>query len=165
MLTNPPPSNASMPGSAPQPENDPGRAAKRRWSYFGVVLLILLGYLFFVFWTRSQDNKLLMRERAEKAAAAEKEDAEKTVDTLGGTEFKILAFYASPGEIRKGETVNMCYGVSNAKTVTLDPPDANVWPAATRCMDVKPKKTQKYVLTAEDASGNKQTADLTIIVK
>jgi hypothetical protein len=161
MFTNPPPSRASM----PDPENDPKRAAKRRWSYFGVVILILLGYLTFVFWTRSQDNQLLMRERAEKAAAAQKEDAQKTVDTLGGSDFKILAFYASPGEIRRGETVNMCYGVSNAKSVTLDPPDANVWPAASRCMDVKPKKTQKYVLTAIDANGNKVTSDLTITVK
>ena len=49
----------------------------------------------------------------------------------------------------------MCYGVANAKTVTLDPPVASVWPSATRCMQVKITKTTKFTLTAEDANGKK----------
>ncbi len=161
MLTNPSP----LPPNGSEPAKDPAAAAKRRWTFFGGVVLILLGYLVFVFWTRSQDNKLLMRERAEKAAADQKEEAEKSFESLGGADFKILAFYASPRIISKGDSVNMCYGVSNAKSVTLDPPEANVWPAATRCMTVTPKKTTKYVLTAVDANGNKASADLTITVK
>jgi hypothetical protein len=161
MLTNPSP----LPPTGSEPAKDPAAGAKRRWTIFGGVVLILLGYLAFVFWTRSQDNQLLMRERAEKAAAEQKEEAEKSFESLGGSDFKILAFYASPPTISKGESANMCYGVSKAKSVSLDPPEANVWPAAARCMSVTPKKTTKYVLTAVDANGNKTAADLTITVK
>jgi hypothetical protein len=157
MLTNPTPS--------PAPVENPKQPGKRRWTYFGLVVLILLGYIGFVFWTRSQDTKLIERERADKAAAAQKDEAEKSFESLGGADFKILSFYATPGIVKKGDSVNMCYGVSNAKTVTLDPPVANVWPAATRCLDITPAKTTKYVLTADDGKGNKQSADLTVTVK
>lgn len=155
MLTNANPS--------PVVEN-PKQPGKRRWTYFGLVVLVLFGYIGFVFWTRSQDTKLIERERADKAAAASKDEAEKSFESLGGGDFKILSFYAAPPVVKRGETVNMCYGVSNAKTVTLDPPLANVWPAATRCMDVKITKTTKFVLAADDGKGNKQSAELTVTV-
>jgi hypothetical protein len=87
------------------------------------------------------------------------------VEELGGSDFKILAFYASPGSIHRGDTVDMCYGVSNAKTVKLDPPEANVWPSANRCMQVTPKKTTTYTLTIDDGKGNISNQQLTIIVK
>ena len=162
MLTNPPPSSgANVPAQAP----DPKRAAKRRWSIFGLVVAVLLVYIVFVFWTRSQDNKLLERERAEKASADQRTADEKSVEALGGTDFKILAFYASPGLIHTGDDVSMCYGVANTKTVTLDPPVASVWPSATRCMSVKVTKTTKFTLTADDGSGNKKQAELTITVQ
>lgn len=161
MLTNPPPSKSTMPGPPP----DPKQAAKRRWSIFGIVVLILAGYIIFVFWTRRQDNALIQREQAEKAAAEQREVDEKSVEALGGSDFKILAFYASPGYIAKGDTVDLCYGVSNAKTVAIDPPVGNIWVSTNHCLQIHPTKTTKYVFTAEDAKGNKQTADLTITVK
>ncbi len=161
MLTNPPPSKGTM----PDPENDPKIWAKRRWSIFGIVVLVLAGYIFFVFWTRRQDNALIQREQAEKAAAEQREVDEKSVEALGGTDFKILAFYASPGYIAKGDTVDLCYGVSNAKTVAIDPPVGNIWVSTNHCLQIHPTRTTKYVFTAEDGKGNKQTADLTITVK
>jgi hypothetical protein len=90
---------------------------------------------------------------------------EKSIESLGGSDFKILAFYASPGYIAKGDTVDLCYGVSNAKTVTIEPPAGNIWVSTNRCLQIHPTKTTKYVFTAEDVKGNKQTADLTITVK
>jgi hypothetical protein len=161
MLTNPPPLKRSM----PDPDQDPTLSAKRRWSIFGIVVLILAGYIFFVFWTRRQDNALIQREQAEKAAADQREVDEKSIESLGGSDFKILAFYASPGYIAKGDTVDLCYGVSNAKTVTIEPPAGNIWVSTNRCLQIHPTKTTKYVFTAEDVKGNKQTADLTITVK
>jgi hypothetical protein len=59
----------------------------------------------------------------------------------------------------------MCYGVSNAKSVKLDPPDANVWPSNDRCLQISPKKTTTYTFTADDGQGNTKTATLTIEVK
>jgi hypothetical protein len=44
--------------------------------------------------------------------------------------------------------------VVNAKTVTLDPPVDEMWPALTRCIEITPKKTTEYTLTAKDASGH-----------
>jgi hypothetical protein len=161
MLTNPGPSSSSGANVPPQAP-DPKRAARRRWSIFGLIVAVLLVYIVFVFWTRSQDNKLLERERAEKASADQRTADEKSVEALGGTDFKILGFYAQPGIVHKGESVSMCYGVANAKTVTLDPPVASVWPSATRCMQVKITKTTKFTLTAEDANGNKLQSDFTI---
>jgi hypothetical protein len=162
MLTNPGPTgSANVPPQAP----DPKRAARRRWSIFGLVVAVLLVYIVFVFWTRAQDNKLIERERAEKAASNQRTADEKSLESLGGTDFKILAFYASPGVVHKGDDVSMCYGVANTKTVTLDPPVASVWPAATRCMQIQVDKTTKFTLTADDGSGNKKQAELTITVK
>ena len=101
MLTNPPPSSsgANVPPQAP----DPKRAARRRWSIFGLIAAVLLVYIVFVFWTRAQDNKLLERERAEKLPTDQRTEDEKAVEALGGTDFKILAFYAQPELIHKGD--------------------------------------------------------------
>jgi len=49
--------------------------------------------------------------------------AAKSFEVLGGADFKIISFYAMPGTIHRGDDVDMCYGVSNAKSVKLDPPD------------------------------------------
>ncbi len=154
-------------GRAPvgSPDDKPKFTLGKLWLGFGVVVLLLLAYTGFVFWTRSQDTKLAVQQHAEKLAAEQHEADEKSVDALGGSDFKILAFYASPGLIHRGDQVTLCYGVSNAKSVKLDPPDANVWPAATRCLQVSPKKTTKYTFTADDGAGNTKAADLTITVQ
>src|SRR5580693_2242250 len=90
--------------------------------------------------------------------------AGKFVAVLGGSDFKIISFCATPGKIQRGDTVDMCYGVSNAKAVKLEPPVANVWPSVDRCIQVAPKKTTTYTFTADDGKGNAKTAQLTIEV-
>jgi hypothetical protein len=67
--------------------------------------------------------------------------------------------------VRRGETVQLCYGVANAKTVTLVPQDNPVWPSYSRCVDVKPAKTTTYTLTATDAAGHAVTQNLEIKVR
>ena len=74
--------------------------------------------------TRWQENKDLNEKAAQAATAKEREAAEKSVETLGGEKFDILGFYVTPGEIRRGDDAQLCYGVSNAKSVTIDPPDS-----------------------------------------
>ena len=148
-----------------QPEAKPPQALRNLWKGFGVVVLIVLAYVGYTIWSRTtQDADLAYKEQQAKSAQQRESDAA-AVEELGGSDFKIAAFYASPGLIHRGDTVDMCYSVSNAKTVKLDPPEANVWPAANRCLQVKPKKTTVYTLTAEDAKGNSANQQLTITVK
>ncbi len=96
-------------------------------------------------------KKLLMRKRA--------------YESLGGSKFEILNFYVAPNLIQPGEQTQLCYGVSNAKEVRLDPPVASVWPSSARCVYASPKKETTYTLTAVDAQGNTKTATVTVQVR
>lgn len=42
----------------------------------------------------------------------------------------------------------LCYSVSNADQVTLDPPVDRVWPAYNRCIEIKTSRKVTYTLTA-----------------
>jgi hypothetical protein len=147
-----------------QPEQKTPRMVRNLWMGFGVLAAIVIAYTAFVFWSRWQENQDIAAKEKTAQAAAQREAAEKSVAVLGGSEFKIISFYATPGKIQRGDTVDMCYGVSNAKSVTLDPPAANVWPSVDRCLQVSPKKTTTYTFTADDGKGNTKTAQLTIEV-
>ncbi len=131
-----------------------------RFSWIVVVIaaLIVAG----IFYSRWQEN----RDIEEKAAAAKRAKAQELVEDFGGNDFKILNFYAAPGAIRRGDEAALCYGVSNAKGVTLEPKASeDVWPSLNRCVEVSPKKTTAYTLTASDAAGHKKTATLTLTVQ
>jgi hypothetical protein len=147
-----------------QPEVKRPQALRNLWLGFGAVALIVLGYVCFTLWSRHTENAdLAYKQQAAKTASQRESDAT-AIEQLGGNEFKIIAFYASPGFIHRGDTVDMCYGVSNATTVKLDPPEANVWPSANRCMQVTPKKTTTYTLTIDDGKGKTANQQLTVTV-
>jgi hypothetical protein len=148
-----------------QPEVKSPHALRNLWLGFGGVVLIVLAFVGYTLWSRHTENSdLAYKQQAAKSAQQRESDAA-AVEELGGSDFKILAFYASPGLIHRGDTVDMCYGVSNAKTVKLDPPEGNVWPSASRCMQVTPKKTTTYTLTIDDGKGNTANQQLTVTVK
>ena len=148
-----------------QPEQKAPRTVRTMWQVFAAIVAIILLYTAYTFWSRWQENQDLAAKQKAAQEAAQRDDAQKTYDTLGGSEFKIVSFYASPGTIHRGDSVDMCYGVSNAKSVKLDPPDANVWPSNDRCMQISPQKTTTYTFSADDGKGNTKTATLTIEVK
>ena len=149
-----------------EPEQKAPRTLRNMWMGFGVLALVVLGYTAFVFWSRWQLNQdIAAKERAARAAKV-RDDAAKSFEVLGGADFKIVSFYAMPGTIHRGDSVDMCYGVSNAKSVKLDPPDvASMFPSLNRCVKVVPKKTTTYTFTADDGKGNTKTAQLTIEVQ
>ncbi len=151
-----------MIGDSQIPKSNP---ARKFWLYSSPVLAVAILYSGWIMLSRWQENKQLTDQAAEQARAREKQEAQQTVDSLGGDRFDILSFYASPGAIRRGESAQLCYGVSNAKTVELDPPVAEMWPSASRCFDVTPTKTTKYTLAATDAQGNKKTQTLELQVR
>ena len=148
-----------------QPEAQQPRALRNLWKAFGAVVLVVLAYVGNTFWSRRTENADLAYQQKTAQAAQQRESDAAAVEELGGNDFKSMAFYASPGRIHRGDTAEMCYGASNAKTVTLDPPEAKVWPSANRCMQVTPKKTTTYTLTIDDGKGNTAKQQLTITVK
>lgn len=131
------------------------------WSLVAVVALIV-GWIFFFRWWQNRAFEQRVREqRTEK----QREEDLATLEQMGGKELAIQTFYATPGELRRGQSVQLCYGVANAKTVTLEPQSNPVWPSYSRCVEVTPTKTTTYTLTITGASGDSKTQSLVVTVR
>jgi len=110
--------------------------------------------------------------RRQSAADAERQSQEKQVEAdravvarFGGDQLKILGFSAEGAEVSAGGRVLLCYGVSNAARVTIEPGVEPIKPALSHCLEVFPEKTTTYTLKAEDGKGNSKGASLTIKVR
>ena len=134
---------------------------KRFLAVWCVLVGIVLIYVGYVFYSRSEDVRRIQEEAAEKKRA---QDAE-AVESMGGSQFEILNFYADPGSVHRGDSVKLCYAVSNAKRVTLEPQSNPVWPSYSRCVSVSPEKTTTYTLTATDAAGHTKSSTLEVQVR
>jgi len=75
---------------------------------------------------------------------------------------RITQFYATAPNLAAGEKELLCYGVSNAKNVWLSPPRQELSAALSRCVEVTPKETMSYTLTAEGEGGPPATSELTV---
>lgn len=125
-------------------------------------LLVIVAALYagWTFYSRWRDAREFERRQAEREA----ENARVVVEKYGGTKLTILNFYAMPAPAPAGSTIQLCYGVSNAKTVKIDPPIADVWPSLNRCIDTTLTKDTKFTLTADDGQGHSETKELTVPV-
>lgn len=151
---------------APQQQDRPFKSIFKKPSFYSkIVLAIAALIVVWIFFSRWWQNRSI--EYREREAAAEKQRAEDraTVDQMGGKELAIQTFYASPGEIRRGQSVQLCYDVANAKTVKLEPQANAVWPSYSRCVNDSPAKTTTYTLTIADAAGNAKSQTLTVQVR
>jgi hypothetical protein len=128
-----------------------------------VILVAVLGYVGWIFYSRSEQNRAFERRAAAKAAAQRERD-EEAFEGMGGNSFAILRFYASPASISRGDESELCYGVSNAKTVSISPPVGDVWPAFSHCVSIRPRKTTTYTITIADAAGNTRSSTTTLDV-
>jgi hypothetical protein len=129
------------------------------WLTAGLIIALLwTGWVMIGRYTESGD--------AERAAEQHKAKLDRELlDKLGGDKLTILAFYASPGAIHRGAHVSLCYGVSNAASVAIDP-GLGAWkPALSRCLDVQPRRTTSYTLTAKSARGETLTANTKVMVQ
>ncbi len=133
--------------------------------YSSSILAVALLTVVYVMISRWQDAR--NRERQAKQERLEKQQAEDkiAVEQLGGKDFAILSFYASPPTVRRGESTQLCYGVSNAKKVKLEPQTQPVWPSVAHCVDVSPTRSTTYTLTIEDAAGHTQSQDIDVKVR
>ncbi len=131
------------------------------WAALGIAALVV-GWILFSRW---YENRGIEKHANEERTQKQQEQDRLALEQLGGKELAIQDFYASPGEIRRGETVQLCYGVANAKTVKLEPQPNPVWPSYSRCVDVTPTKSTTYTLTITDAAGNTRTQSLEVKVR
>ena len=146
-----------------QPQNK--STLKNPIFYSFLVMLAILLYVAWIFFARWQENRGIQRRAAEENSRKQREGDRQAIEQLGGKELAIQTFWASPAEIKRGESLQLCYGVANAKTVKLEPQDNPVWPSYNRCVDVSPKKNTTYTLTIQDAAGNTKTQFLDIKVR
>jgi len=126
---------------------------------------IAAAYAVFIIVARYESDRALERRNAQEAAEKRLADDRAAVEQLGGSELAIRALYVSPSTIRAGQSAQLCYDVANARTVTLDPPVAGVWPSHYRCFDVSPKKTTTYTLTIAGSLGAPQSQSVKVTVK
>ena len=131
------------------------------WAVLSIVALVVCGLLV----SRWQENRNIEKHANEERRLNQRERDRIALEGLGGKELAIQNFYAIPGEIRRGESVQLCYGVANAKTVKLEPQTNPVWPSYSRCVDVSPTKSTTYTLTIADAAGNTRTQSLEVKVR
>jgi hypothetical protein len=148
--------------SEPTPEHK--SPLKNPLLYSSIILVAVVIAVGLVMYSRWNDARIRDAAAAKERAEKQHEEDRLAVEQLGGKDFAILNFYASPKAIRRGETAKLCYGVSNAKNVTLEPQPQAVWPSPANCVTVSPTKTTTYTLTILDAAGHSlsQTLDLAV---
>jgi hypothetical protein len=118
--------------------------------------LISLGWVLYV---RGSSTPTI--EAARPATAQRNAD---TVAYYGNGQLKVLSFYANPAEAKRGAQALVCYGVSNATAVRIEPAIGETWPSTGRCMEVTAAKDTDYKLTAQDKAGHEETRTVSLRV-
>ncbi len=78
---------------------------------------------------------------------------------------QIVSFYTATGTISRGDPALVCYSVSNAVSVRITPPVADVSPSLSRCIQVTPQQTTTYRLDARGADGSTASSSFEIQVR
>jgi hypothetical protein len=140
-------------------DDEPLPILRKILPYTSVAVVIAALYVAYTFYSRYSDAQSAKQAAQNK----EVERARDTLDRVGDlSQLKITSFYASPGIVTPGGEATICYGVTGAKTVTLDPPVAHVYPALSYCFDSVVKKTTKYTLTIGDGKGHTESQSFEI---
>lgn len=138
------------------------------WSRVQLLLRIATAlavcYIAWFFLARYLEHQRWQAAGSQPSAA---EDAARSAfeQTYGGTDLRILQFYARDAEIVEGSSTVLCYGVLNARSVRITPPVDDVSPALNRCLEVSPEADTRYTFTAEGADGRTQSESLLLRVK
>lgn len=141
----------------------PRRSGLRALLPYTTVLLILAAlYVAWTFYSRNESSR-----RAQAAIEEKKEAARKRVvdQIYGSGEVKFSTFGADSGLLHRGEKTELCYGVVNAASVKLDPPVSDIKPSYHHCLEIAPKTTTTYTITAADSKGNSKSESVTVRVE
>jgi hypothetical protein len=135
-------------------ETNLGPAGERgsRLPFVSAALFVAVAGLGGILYTRGSSAPA---PSAAQPASAERNAA--TVAYYGNGQLKVLSFYANPVEVKRGARALVCYGVSNASTVSIEPAIGETWPSTSRCLEVTAARNAEYKLTATDASGHQET--------
>jgi hypothetical protein len=147
-------------------ENQPPQRSifKNPLIYSSLLILIVAVYVGWILLSRHQATRAY-EERAQRVQAKKQRESDQAaIEQLGGSDLAIQMLYATP-RIHRGETAQVCYGVANAKSVTLEPQSSKVWPSHNLCVDVKPVKTTTYTLDAIGADGRNVSQQVTVEVR
>jgi hypothetical protein len=135
---------------------------RRILPYTTVAMVVTILYVGWVFFARASTNREIERAANQKAVA----EARRTDELYGSGHLTILNFYAVPSVVAKGGSLELCYGVSNATLVKIDPPIEEIKPSLTRCFPVKPPAhSTTYTLTASDDKGNTATQAINVVIR
>lgn len=133
--------------------------------YTGLILACGALYVVYVFYARYDSARRYEEQTRQHQREQRHEEDVRAVEQLGGSDLAIRGLYLSPSAIAPGESAQLCYDVANAKTVTLDPPVADVWPSHSRCINVSPRKTTLYKLSITGANGELASQSVELRVK
>jgi hypothetical protein len=145
-----------------QPKSKP--IWKNPFVYTGALIIVLAVYVGAIVFTRWNENRTIEQRERDASATRQREEDKNAVEQMGGSELAIQSFYGNAA-IHRGQTAQLCYGVANAKKVTLEPQSNPVWPSYSRCVDVTPTKTTVYTLTASDDAGHSVSQTFTVKVQ
>ena len=133
--------------------------------YTSLIVIAVLLYVGWIVFSRWHENRSLERRATVERTEKQREQDRIAIEQLGGKDLAIQMFYASPAAIRRGQSTKLCYGVANAKNVTLEPQTSQVWPSHSNCVDVAPKKDTTYTLAIDDGAGHSQSQSVTVKVR
>ena len=133
---------------------------RRLLPFASVAFCLGLFYDGWIFYSRLSDARHAEQKRVDQEA----QTVRQTLDRIGGTDLKILNFYAQPPVVHRGRKATVCYSVVNAKSVRVEPPIGDVYPALSHCIEIFPAKSTEYKLTAQDDAGHAVRQALTISV-
>jgi hypothetical protein len=137
-------------------------ALKKILPYTTVLLVIAILYVAYTFYNRHQAD---VRAQAE-VEARQEATRKRTVDAVfGDGEIRFTSFSLSASQIQRGQSARLCYGVVNATSVRLDPPVEALKPTYQHCLDIAPKKTTAYTITADDGKGHSKSESLELKVR
>ena len=148
-------------GGEPTPKQASILPLLLRVTTVGVIIAAL--YVAWTFYSRHQQA-----QEAEQAIQKKQDDQRKRVadQIFGSGEIKFSTFSIGTSRLKRGETTQLCYGVVNATSVKLDPaPSEPLKPSYRHCLDIAPKKTTTYTITASNAKGESQSQSLTLRVE
>jgi hypothetical protein len=147
-------------------ENQPPQKSifKNPLVYTSALILMVAAYVGWIMLSRYQDTRAYQQRKAEEQSRKQREQDQVAIEQLGGNDLAIQMLYATR-TIQRGETAQVCFGVANAKSVTLQPQTNKVWPSHNLCVGVKPVKTTTYTLTATGADGQALTQQVTVQVR
>ena len=144
----------------PAPAKNPLR---KPFLYTALLILLVAIYVGWVLVSRHVENRAYEQRLENQQSQKQRGADQAAIEQLGGSELSIQTLYATP-QVHGGETAQICFGVANAKSVTLEPQANPVWPSHNLCVDVKPVKTTVYTLTATGADGKSVTQQVTVVV-